>query len=261
MNEAKKEYDNTYAENNPKIQKYRDSIDALERKKEQEYNEFVVTNKNSGLIMQEKALMKLIQEDDTRTFFGMKSLWFRYCLLSIILALIELSALIAKLFFPFTSYKSELVFSTETEVANSNNKKDIYIENLGQIKTELQKSFSKLIQSFFKKTEPVTELKLDEMIEEWKPKKDMPLGEFCQSFMEKLLVQGIKLDTETKVDNKNKEFDYTSYIWMIPFAGVLILIAIPFVPEVFRFHFSSILAIIGLIQPYIFQKIVKQKNK
>ena len=49
---------------------------------------------------------------------------------------------------------------------------------------ELQKSFAKHIKDFFIKTEPATELKLDEMIDEWKQEKDKPLWQFYQSVKE-----------------------------------------------------------------------------
>jgi len=259
MDGAQTEYDNIYKENNPKIQQCRDSINSLEQMKKKEYDKFVADNKNAGLIMQEKALMELMREDNT--------LRFRYYLLSIILTLIELSALIAKLFFPFKSYKSEISFITDTEVKNSCNKKEMTTENLDCTKAELKKSFSEHIKSFFAKTKPVTERKLNEMITEWEQEKSVPLKEFCQSFMDKLLIQGVKIEEVT--GNKKSELITDVLDNIAIFIIVIVALSIIFLYYISKHIDGNLLTLasimvtltdIGLISYKAFDDYKKKKN-
>lgn len=142
-----------------KIQVSKDSITDLIAK---ELNVYKEENAKFGTLIQVEALMSLLKQDKTG------SLQSRYYLLGIILTLVELSALIAKLFLRSPSYSAKINLQTEEEVRNSEVSKEILFSRLEQYKTKAVESEVRLANSFFDKAETINEQKLEELAAEMK---------------------------------------------------------------------------------------------
>jgi len=181
-NNHRDEYNSSRKDLEPKINSVQNEIDEINSKISNDFEEFKESNNEFGTLVQAEALESLLTKDKSG------SLRLRYYLLSFILALIELSALIAKMFFRNNSYKSEVSFITEEEVKRSENDKEISLGKLEEYKTLTMENELELIRRFFTETKSVNEAKLDELIEEWKNKGDGSYKELYELFKQKFII-------------------------------------------------------------------------
>jgi hypothetical protein len=245
LDDHQRGYRDLKEELDPKINKIRHKIDSINNLKIIEYDSFRSKNTISGTLIQVEALKSLIQKDKTQT------LGFRYYILSIILTLIELSALIAKLFFKTTSYQSKISFITETEVRNSESNKNVSLEISQEFEDQRKNSLRESIQSFFNKTKPINEIKLDEMIDGWKTDKEVSYRDLCQLFMDKLAIQWIGLNkknnvivSEPKINYRIiNSFFYNFYVLM----AYIIICSLIFLYFISHYAEGTILLIISII--------------
>ena len=100
------EYQKTADTLQPKIATIQEKINEINTKIAKEFEDFKQSNTAFGTLIQVEALQSLLTKDKTG------SLRMRYYLLVFILALIELSALIAKMLYGTRSYKSKANFIT-----------------------------------------------------------------------------------------------------------------------------------------------------
>lgn len=186
----KDDYDNLKESLKTRDDKLSCIIDSIEREKRSKQTSFESNNTTNGSLIQTEALESLINKDHTHTLLK------RYILLSIILTLIELSALIAKLLFNMPSYRRKLKLITEAEIRNSESNEKISLTSSDEFKDKLTLSISDMIEMFFNKTKNPNELKLDRMINFWKDNDKTTYKDLCQLFMDQLMIQGINIDMD-----------------------------------------------------------------
>lgn len=167
----------------PQIDTLQAEITKIRTKITADLEAFKEKNTAFGTLVQAEALESLLNKDKTGT------LKMRYYLLALILALIELSALIAKMLFDTKSYKSAISLITEEEVKRSENEKEIALAKLEEYRRLARASDSELLQRFFSETRPVNEQKLDELIREWQGQNDVSYKELYEAFRKKFMVQ------------------------------------------------------------------------
>ena len=129
----------------------------------EDFESYKANNTAFGTLIQAEALKSLLNKDETG------SLKARYYLLAIILALIELSALIAKLLFNTKSYKTRVETIVSTEVARS-------------------KAEAELTKKFFAMTEEVNEDKLEALLKDWKANSAESTQELYARFKKQLII-------------------------------------------------------------------------
>lgn len=160
----------------PKIDKIQKNIDKINDKVASDFETYKNDNTVYGTLVQVEALNSLIKKDKSG------SLSLRYYLLSIILSLIELSALIAKLLFKTKSYNSKINFIIEEEVQHSENDKEISLGKLEEYKNRALESELELIKRFFKESKVLNNKKLDELMKKWRNKTDGTYKELYELF-------------------------------------------------------------------------------
>lgn len=124
FNNHLKEYTDLKATTPLRIQKSQAKLDSIYNTIDSEMAIYSSENQHFGTLIQVAALGAVLDKDETG------ALKQRYYLLSIILILIELSALIAKLLFRMDSYKQKMMLQTEQELANLRVEKDIAMSRL-----------------------------------------------------------------------------------------------------------------------------------
>lgn len=166
----------------PQIDTLQAEITKLRAKIAADFEAFKEKNTAFGTLVQAEALESLLTKDKSG------SLKMRYYLLAFILALIELSALIAKMLFDTKSYKSTVSLITEEEVKRSENDKEIALAKLEEYRKLAMETESELLRKFFAETRPANEQKLDELIREWKGQTDVSYKELYEAFRRKFMV-------------------------------------------------------------------------
>lgn len=166
----------------PKIASIQGQINDINAKISKDFETFKEGNTVFGTLIQAEALESLLAKDKTG------SLRMRYYLLAFILALIELSALIAKMLYRTKSYKSKVNFITEEEVKSSENDKEITLGKLEEYKNLTMENELELIRKFFNQTKGVNNTKLDEMIAEWRNNQDRTYKDLWEQFKKKFII-------------------------------------------------------------------------
>ncbi len=166
----------------PKIDKIQHDISTINSKITLDFESYKEKNTAFGTLIQAEALESLLAKDTSG------SLRLRYYLLAFILALIELSALIAKMLFKMKSYKSSVSFINEEEVQRSENNKEVALEKLEAYKNLALESELELMHRFFDETKSTNHTKMDEMLKEWKSKPDSTYKEIYELFRSKFVL-------------------------------------------------------------------------
>lgn len=146
----------------------------------------VYKNENSqfGTLVQAEALESLLEKDKSHALRN------RYYLLAVILTLVELSALIAKLFFRSKSYANKVNFITEEETKALEVEKEIMVGRLEQYKQLALENEKQSVQDFFAKSKSTSHIKMGELQDEWKNSKDINFKSAWSKFKERLSIQG-----------------------------------------------------------------------
>ena len=177
------EYQKTADTLQPKIATIQEKINEINTKIAKEFEDFKQSNTAFGTLIQVEALQSLLTKDKTG------SLRMRYYLLVFILALIELSALIAKMLYGTRSYKSKANFITEEEVKSSENDKEIILAKLEEYKNLTLENELALIRKFFTEAKEVNHSKLDEMMAEYRNGKDKTNKDLWEQFTKKCFIK------------------------------------------------------------------------
>jgi len=177
-----KEYDDLRATAIPKLTELQEKQDELEEKITADMEEFQADNGRMGTLIQAAALESLIAKDESGTLRN------RILLLTIILTLIELSALIAKLLFKTESYKAMATLLKEEEVSRSMTDKEIVLSKLKKYKTHTLETELQLIQDFFDRSQEVNSRKLDSLMEEWSLSTEGKYKDYWAKFKETLTI-------------------------------------------------------------------------
>lgn len=162
LNKHREEYAKLSDSLRPKIDTIQSQINNLNDKIAKDFESFKQGNTMFGTLVQVEALQSLLAKDKTG------SLRMRYYLLAFILALIELSALIAKMLFRMKSYRAKIDVITEQEVGTSVNDKEMLLKEQEENKNPVKQNESELMKKFFKDTKDVNNENLDQLIAEWK---------------------------------------------------------------------------------------------
>jgi hypothetical protein len=157
-------------------------IDSLNTKIEKEMIAFQSNHEQTGTLLQVEAPQSLLKKDESG------SLTKRYYLLSIILVLIELSALIAKLLFKMNSYKQHLQLAELTESKELEIEKTIALSRLENYKELALGQDKKTQQSFFNLADEATQEKVVHIIDDWKKDNDGTLKLYWKRLKEKLMI-------------------------------------------------------------------------
>jgi hypothetical protein len=176
------EYKTLAARSEPELKWINARIDSLNGKIAAQFNSYVQANAAEGFLIQVEALQSLLSKDETNTLRN------RYILLLVILTLIELSALISKLFLNTSSYSSKVDFIIQKEIRNSEIDKDILFSKLDVYKRLTLEREQKTIEEFFAKTDAVKDEKLNEITEEWAKSKEQPYKKAWMTVWEKLIL-------------------------------------------------------------------------
>ena len=166
----------------PKLTKIQQDLDLIESKVGAETETFAANNAQLGILIQAEALESLLSKDPSG------SLRMRFYLLSLILTLVELSALIGKLLFRTKSYKSKIQLITEDEVSHADASKEIMLQKIGQYKDLAQRNQYELIQEFFDQSQEVNKEKLGEMIDTWRHSKDSSHKNYWDKFKDIFII-------------------------------------------------------------------------
>jgi hypothetical protein len=170
------EYEQISATNQPQVTKLQADINTLNDKIYKEVEQYRAENKELGTLIQAEALQSLLKKDASG------SLQMRYYLLSFILTLIELSALIAKIFLKTPAYRSKVELMNETAALELETERELVLAKTKTYKEKALESELELTQAFFTKTQPVNEEKLDGLIEEWQKSKEVSYKNYWARF-------------------------------------------------------------------------------
>jgi len=175
-------YENISATNTPQIAKLQADINTLNDKIYNEVEQYRAGNKEFGTLIQAEALQSLLKKDASGV------LTMRYYLLSFILILIELSALIAKIFLKTPAYRGKVELINEVAALEIVTERELLLAKTKKYKEKALESELELTESFFNKTQPVNEEKLDGLIEEWQNSKEVSYKSYWGRFKKTLFL-------------------------------------------------------------------------
>ena len=178
-----KEYDEMRADYLPQIALLQEQTDVIEKKITVDTETYRNENDRFGTLILAESLKSLIDKDESNTLKN------RILLLTIILTMIELSALIAKLLFKTNSYHSAAKLIYEEEVSRSQVEKEIVLSKLKTFKERTLDNELQLIQDFFDKSKTVNDQKLDGLMEDWSASEDGRYKEYWKKFKETLTIE------------------------------------------------------------------------
>lgn len=176
------EYETLASKNIPEIGRLNERINALNAALSDDMDNFSSDNQVFGTLIQAEALQSLIVKDESGT------LKWRYYLLTLILTLIELSALIAKMLFSMPSYRSALQVQESGEMGRSDIAREILGGKLETYRTAAKSSELELMQQFFYKSQKAREEKMEIFVEEWKNKPGSAHHQLWADFKDKFLL-------------------------------------------------------------------------
>ncbi len=160
------EYDQLSATNTPQITKLQGDINTLNDKIYNDVEQYRAENKELGTLIQAEALQSLLKKDKSG------ALSMRYYLLSFILTLIELSALIAKIFLKTPAYRSKVELMNEAAWLEVETERELVLAKTKRYKEKALESELALTEQFFDKTQPVNDEKMEGIIDDWRTSKD-----------------------------------------------------------------------------------------
>jgi hypothetical protein len=166
--------------NQPKIEKLQASIDTVNAKISNEISLYQSENDTFGTLIQAEALESLLSQDSSG------ALKFRFYLLSLILILIELSALIAKMLFKMESYKNGVSLIELEESKLFENDKDIMMARMDELKALKMANESENQQKFFADAKSISNEKLDGLLEDWKADEEGEASKIWAKFKSRL---------------------------------------------------------------------------
>lgn len=170
------EFEQITATNQPQIVKLQADINAMNDKIYNEVEQYRAENKEFGTLIQAEALQSLLKKDQSG------ALTMRYYLLSFILTLIELSALIAKIFLKTPAYRSKVELLNETAALELETERELVLAKTKRYKEKALESELSLTEQFFDKTQPVNEEKMEELLESWRTSKDVSYKSYWSRF-------------------------------------------------------------------------------
>lgn len=175
-------YNTQVQENKPELENIQRQLDTIRNNITNKIEVFKAETAEFGTLVQAEALESLIQKDKS------KSLRNRYYLLGIILTLIELSALIAKIFFKTKSYSSKVSALTEEEEKNAEINKEIAFAKLDKYKNLSLEADLKSIDDFFAKSKSINDQKMNELVQEWKDNKESSYKDYWARFKKMFMI-------------------------------------------------------------------------
>lgn len=161
LNVNRTEYTDLLSVNSAQIDKIQTRIDSVQANLAADFDDFKANNKASGTLIKVEALQSLLNKDETGT---LKS---RYYLLVLILALIELSALIAKLLFSMDSYKAKVKYLAQQDLAELEDAQSRLKRQQEIINQEVEVLDSESSRAFFAKAKATNDRLVDEMLLDW----------------------------------------------------------------------------------------------
>lgn len=176
------EYNQLNAQITPQIAQINMDLDNLKNKVTEETATFQANNMMFGTLLQAEALKSLMKKDASNTLRN------HFYLLSIILILIELSALIAKLIFRTDSYKAKISYAETKEVKNVQVQEEMLIAKLQKYQNLTTDNDLDIMEDFYSKSKDINSEKLDAMLKEWETSKKGSFSGYWKAFEEKFLV-------------------------------------------------------------------------
>lgn len=178
-----KEYNALQTDLHPQIAELNTKIKSFEEKVTEETANYQAGNKTFGTLLQAEALKSLMSKDESNTLRN------HFYLLSLILILIELSALIAKLIFKTNSYSSKIRYAEMREVKAIEVEKELLEGKLEKYKALTSHNDLDIMEDFYSKSRDINDEKLDAMLKEWEANKTGSFSNYWKLFEEKFLVQ------------------------------------------------------------------------
>lgn len=155
------------ATHQPQITQLQNGINQINDKIFNEVEVYRNENKEFGTLIQAEALQSLLKKDTSG------ALTMRYYLLSFILTLIELSALIAKIFLKTPAYRSKVELMNESADLEINTQREILLARNKIYKEKALESELALTEQFFDKTQSVKDEKFETQLEDWRNSKEL----------------------------------------------------------------------------------------
>lgn len=167
----------------PEIARLQAGMDTIQQRITAETQAYREEHAQFGTLIQAEALQSLIQKDKSN------SLRYRYYLLSLILTLLELSALIAKLLFRSETYTRRMQAIYETEEKEALVNEEVTLAHIAQMQQLAKASNEKLLQDFFDKSKEVNERKLEELMRNWENTRETPYRSIWTRFRDQFLLK------------------------------------------------------------------------
>lgn len=155
------------ATHQPQITQLQNGINQINDKIFNEVEVYRNENKEFGTLIQAEALQSLLKKDTSG------ALTMRYYLLSFILTLIELSALIAKIFLKTPAYRSKVELMNESADLEINTQREILLARNKIYKEKALESELALTEQFFDKTQSVKDEKFETQLQDWRTSKEL----------------------------------------------------------------------------------------
>jgi hypothetical protein len=155
------------ATHQPQIITLQNNINTINDKIFNEVEMYRSENKEFGTLIQAEALQSLLKKDTSG------ALTMRYYLLSFILTLIELSALIAKIFLKTPAYRSKIELINESADLEISTNREILLARNKMYKEKALESELMLTEQFFDKTQTVKDEKFETQLQDWRTSKEL----------------------------------------------------------------------------------------
>ena len=178
-----KEYDDLKQSHTGKIASIDNRLSDIQNEINTATAEYRDNNAGFGFLIQVEALESLFIKDKTGTLKD------RYLLLSLILILVELSALIAKLMLKTKSYRERVTYINEQELAETTLAKEVALQKINTVKASSIELENEMMAQFFTASKDVTKEKLAAMVEEWRAKNETGLQHYWKKFKQEYTLQ------------------------------------------------------------------------
>ena len=170
--------------NGPKIDKLQADIDTINLEVSNEIELYQSENNVFGTLIQAEALQSLLDKDSSGV------LKFRFYILSLILILIELSALIAKMLFKMEGYKNRVSLIETEELQVFENEKELMLAKLEEVKGLRLANESSLQKKYFEDSKEVSIEKLEGLLKAWQNDDGASARLYWAKFKNKLTLSG-----------------------------------------------------------------------
>lgn len=157
-------------------------IDSLNKRVDTDMLAYSTNNKQAGTLIQVAALQALLSKDESG------ALRERYYLLSVILILIELSALIAKLLFKMEGYKGKVQLIEEFEGRELAVQRRLNGKKLEHYEVLASRSDHQNLERFFKQVDESNREKVIHVVDEWKKDKEGTLKSYWNRLKDKVMM-------------------------------------------------------------------------